>query len=170
MKLKAFLLTVLLSPLAFAGPGTHEAVKIPKDFEAMKKLIGTWEGKSKMGEKEENIALTYELTSGGTAISEKLMAGTPHEMLTVYHKEKDSVGMTHFCAMGNQPHMNLKKATDKTFDFEVTKPVGISSLKESHMHSLLITMEDPNTLKQDWTNWTNGKPDQTMTLNFKRKK
>src|SRR5690348_4687622 len=79
------------------------APKVSKNFESLKGLVGTWEGKTKMEGKEQDTKVAYELTSNGTALAEKLGSGTPHEMLTVYANRGENVEVTHFCALGNQP-------------------------------------------------------------------
>lgn len=160
-------LVLVLSSSALAAP-KHEAPEIPKDFEAMKSLVGTWEGTSKMGDKDEKVAIVYELTSGGTALTAKLGPGSPYEMVTVYHKQGKSVGMTHFCASGNQPQMVLKKTDGKFFAFEMNKNLGISSPKENHMHAVTLTLKDPDSLTEEWVNYENGKQSGTMVFNFKR--
>ena len=163
-------LIILISQVALAHPN-HEAPPMPKEFDTLKGLVGTWEGKAKMGgDKEELVKVVYELTSGGTAIVEKLMPGTPNEMVTVYHKDGKTLGMTHYCALGNQPHMMLKKADASTMVFEMTKVQGISSIKEPHMHAVTLTMPDKDTLNQEWTHFSDGKKSMTVHLSFKRKK
>jgi hypothetical protein len=158
-----------LSQSALAGPG-HQPAAMPKEFETLKKLVGTWEGKGKMhGDKEESLTLVYELTSGGTAITEKFMPGTPHEMISVYHKEGKGLAMTHYCSLGNHPMMVLKKADDTTMAFEMTKPVGVSSMKEMHMHALTLKMTDKDTLEEHWVNYENGKAKGNAVFSFKRK-
>src|SRR5262245_8705906 len=139
----AVLFVVCIASPAFASPGKehdHSAMK-PKtneSFEQMKKLIGTWEGTSKMGGKEEKVTATYELTSGGNAILEKLMAGTPHEMVSIYHPEGKTVAMTHYCMVGNQPKMVMKTSTPTSVAFEMKGASGIGSKKEMHMHAVDI--------------------------------
>ena len=90
-KLTSFTMIILLG-LAFGtlaayagenqmpGPVTHS-----KDFDRMKELVGTWEGKVDMGKGMESLKVTYELTSAGNAIMERFAAGQSHEMVTVYH-------------------------------------------------------------------------------------
>jgi hypothetical protein len=147
----------------FGGQHDHK-VAMPKEFEFVKGLVGTWEGTSKgMDGKEEKVSVIYELTSGGTAVVEKLMPGTPHEMVSVYHKDGNSIAMTHYCALGNAPQMALKKLGDKTIEFEMTKPIGISSPKEDHMHSVKLTKGD-NTLTQEWTSIEKGQKSKTPTV------
>jgi len=170
--MNAFLtiLALTFAPSAFAGM-THPAPTMPKSFDALKNLVGTWEGSSKMGDKVENVTVTYELTSGGTVIMERLMPGTPHEMVSVYHKEGKSLGMTHYCALGNQPHMKLKNsdATTMSFEMDMKTPVGITSPNEPHMHALKLTMADANSLNQEWTHYMNGKAGQSVVFAYKRK-
>jgi hypothetical protein len=71
--------------------------------------------------------------------------------------------------MGNHPEMKLKKADGNSIAFEMTKPAGISSMKETHMHAVTLTLTDANTLKQEWTSFEKGKKAETATFNFKRK-
>jgi hypothetical protein len=171
MKLTMAFLT-LISSMALASPEhkEHKPVAMPQEFETLKKLVGTWEGTTKMGDKETPISVVYELTSAGTAITEKLGPGTPMEMVSVYHKNGKSLAMTHYCAVGNAPQMNLKKADDKSIFFEMTKPIGVSSMKEMHMHSIKLTLNSGDSLTQEWTNYENGKKKETAVFTFTRKK
>lgn len=168
IKIIVLLLSATMTLLVTAD-AQHHAVPIPKELEAMKRLLGTWEGTNKMDGKEELVKVVYELTSGGTAITEKLMPGTPKEMISVYHKSGKSVAMTHYCAMGNQPHMNLKKSEGNSTQFEMSKPVGVSSINEPHMHAVTLTLLDPNTLKQEWVQFDNGKLKEIVSFNLTKK-
>jgi hypothetical protein len=172
MQLRAALASIVFVVALSAFAHEHPTPSIPKDLETMKKsLVGTWEGMSKMGEeKEQAISVVYEVTSGGTAITERLFPGTPHEMISVYHKDGDTVSMTHFCAFGNAPQMKLKKFDGKVMAFEMTKALGVSSMKEPHMHAVTLTLTDPDTLKQEWVNYMDGKKADVTVLTFKRKK
>jgi hypothetical protein len=164
-----FCILSLVSVNAFAGTGhDHQPPQVSKEFENMKSLIGTWEGKTVMEGKEMPVTVQYEATSGGTAIIETLGKGTPHEMVTVYANRGKEVHATHYCALGNQPQFKLKKATDNTFAFEMDGTKGISNKKEMHMHSVALTVAD-NKLKQEWTNMKDGKKDQTAIFEFTKK-
>jgi hypothetical protein len=169
MRISALIFALLVSPMAFAGP-EHEmpAPKIAPEFEQLKGLVGTWEGKTTMGGKEENVKVTYELTSGGTALVEKLGPGTPHEMVSVYSTRNNKVAMTHYCAIGNQPEMKLKKAGAGTFTFELDGTKGITDKKEMHMHGVVLTL-DGNTLKQEWTNYKDNKKGDVAVFTFTKK-
>jgi hypothetical protein len=171
MPTKSFLFSLLLcfSGLALGHPG-HQPPAMPKEFDQLKQLVGTWEGTTMMDGKEQKVIAVYEVTSGGTAVVERLFAGTPEEMVSVFHKEGKSLGMTHYCAIGNQPHMHLKKADGKSMAFEMTKPDGISSMKEAHMHAVTLTMADPDSLKEEWVQFADGSQKGTAAFTLKRKK
>ncbi len=168
MKLNAIvaIIGVALSFQALA----HEmpAPKLSKDFQALKALIGTWTGTTKMEGKDQPATVTYELTSGGTAIAEKLMPGTPHEMLTVYANRGDKVEVTHFCAVGNQPQMALKKASGGVYEFEMEGMKGINDKNEMHMHAIKLTLAGDK-LKQEWTNYNKGKKGEVAVFEFAKK-
>ena len=48
---------------------------------------------------------TFDLTSRGGAVVERLKVGTPTEMTTVYHLENGKLIGDHYCQLGNQPHL-----------------------------------------------------------------
>ncbi len=171
MKLFYALFVMLVTQMVAATPDhpQHAPVAMPKEFDVLKKLVGTWEGTTKMGDKEEKVTATYELTSGGTALMEKLGPGTPMEMVTIYHKDGKTLAMTHYCALGNQPQMKLKKADEKSISFEMTKPIGVASMKEPHMHAMAMKFDGDDTITHEWTSYDNGKKKDTAVFNFKRK-
>jgi hypothetical protein len=154
--------------LAVADSHDHPPAQVSKTFEAMKGLVGSWEGKTTMQGKEMTATVSYALTSGGTALIETLGAGTPHEMITVYANRGDKVFATHFCALGNQPEFKLKKATDNEFDFAMDGVHGISSKNEMHMHGVKLTLNG-NKLRQDWVNFDKGKVGERAIFEFARK-
>ncbi len=158
----------MASTLAVAHPPMTPP-EMPKDFQTLKGLVGTWEGTMTENGKEVPTKVVYELTSGGTAITEKLGPGTPHEMVSIYYQEGKTLGMTHYCAIGNHPHMTMKKADATSIQFEMKGTDGIASSKEMHMHGLTLTMPDSNTLKQEWVNFDKGKKNETAIFIFKRK-
>lgn len=167
MKTFAFIF-LFFGPLCFAGSGHDHPVKVSPTFEKMKALVGTWEGLNKMHDKTENIKVVYELTSGGTAMMETMMPGTPHEMLTVYANQGNTVSATHYCAIGNQPQMVLKKAEGNTFQFEMNGTGGLLNKNEEHMHAVTLSI-DGNKLKQEWTNYKDNKKGGMVVFEFTKK-
>jgi len=161
-------LGLVFAPLA-ADSGEYQkaAVTHSKDFERMKELVGAWEGKADMGKGMENIKATYELTSAGNAIVERLFAGQPHEMVTVYYDFDGRLSMTHYCSLGNQPHMELMNPGENSMMFVLSeKTPNLLSTEETHMHALTISFDGKDSITQTWSLYEKGekKSDVVITL------
>ena len=168
---------VLLSAMAFgpmtvlSGEQMGPPVTHSKDFERMKYLVGAWEGKADMGKGMETLRVTYELTSAGNAIVEKFAAGQPHEMVTVYHDFGGKLAMTHYCSLGNQPHMELKNPGENSMMFVLSeKNSGLVTLSEMHMHALTIAVEDKDSITQTWSLYDKGAKKSEVTVKLTRVK
>jgi hypothetical protein len=147
-----------------AAPITHS-----KDFERMKELVGTWEGKIDMGKGMELLKVTYELTSAGNAIVERFAAGQPHEMVTVYHDYNGKLTMTHYCSLGNQPHMELRNPGDNNMMFVLSeKNPGLVSLNETHMHALNVAVDGKDSITHIWTLYEKGMKKSDLVIKLAR--
>jgi hypothetical protein len=145
---------------------THSA-----DFDRMKGLVGVWEGKADMGKGMETLKVTYELTSAGNAIVERFAAGQPHEMVTVYHDRSGRLAMTHYCSLGNQPHMELTNPGETAMKFVLSdKDPGLASLNETHMHALTITVEGKDSISHTWTLYDKGVRKSDVSVKLTRTK
>jgi hypothetical protein len=143
------------------------------EFNRIKQLAGKWQGTMSGGEKghmPDLIVTEYKLTAGGSAVEETLTPGTPHEMVDMYHDQDGQLVMTHYCAMGTQPHMVLKSATPLAINLEMGPTPGINAAKDSHMHALTLEFPDANHLVQKWTSYANGKPAGTTIFTLARVK
>ena len=116
------------------------------EFERMKALVGTWQGKTDMGQGPIDITIRYRLLAGGSVLEERVFEGTPNEMITMYYDQGGKLAMTHYCMMGNRPGMVLKSSDTKSIKFDFDKTCGINPTKESHMHALTITFDDDDTI------------------------
>ena len=136
------------------------------EFERMKSLVGSWTGKTDMGQGPIDITLQYRLLAGGTILEERCFAGTPNEMVTMYYDQDGKLAMTHYCVMGNRPGMRLKSSDTKTIRFDFDKSCGINPKKESHMHALSISFDDANTITTNCKAIMDGKemPEKPTTL------
>jgi hypothetical protein len=135
-----------------------ETPKMPAEFDKVKALVGTWKGTADMGgDKPGEVTNTFELTSNGTAILEKVCAGSPHEMVSMYCSEGGKLTMTHYCSVGNQPKMSLMKSTDNSLVFSMKGTTGIKSAKDMHMHAMTITWKDKDHITEDWSMYIDGK-------------
>ena len=162
MKKALLFIVVILSAFAFgssafAGEKMGAPVAHSKDFDRMKGLVGVWEGKADMGKGVEQFKVTYELTSAGNAIVEKFAAGQPHEMVTIYHDYNGKLVLTHYCSLGNQPHMELTTSGDGAMLFALSeKAPNLVSLQETHMHAHGIVIDGKNSMTQTWTLYDKG--------------
>jgi len=154
----------------FAGEGQMGApVTHSKDFDRMKGLVGVWEGRVDMGHGMDQLKVAYELTSAGNAIVERFAAGKPHEMVTVYYDYNGMLAMTHYCSLGNQPHMELTTSGDNAMQFVLSeKAPNLVSLQEPHMHAHGIAMDGKNSMTQTWTLYDKGAKANEMSIKLTR--
>jgi len=138
------------------------------EFERMKSLVGTWQGTTDMGEGPIEMTLQYRLLAGGSVLEERVFAGTPHEMVTMYFDRDGKLALTHYCVMGNRPGMLLKSSDAKTLKFDFDKTCGINPAKESHMHSLTITFDDADTITSSCKAIIDGKEMEEHPTTLKR--
>jgi len=136
----------------------------------MKSLVGTWKGNADMGQGPMDFTVEYRLVSGGSAIEERIFAGTPKEMVTMYHDRKGRLQLTHYCMLGNQPGMLLKSADAKTIKFDFDPKCGLDEKSGMHMHALTIAFDDTDTITQDWKLFENGKLKDSHPFTLRRVK
>src|SRR3954470_21715927 len=120
MNIKITSLCTALLLAAFAGLNADEPTKKAgsPEFERMKSMIGTWTGKTDMGQGPVDMTIQYRLLAGGSVLEEKVFAGTPNEMTTMYYDQAGKLALTHYCMMGNRPGMLLKSSDAKTLNFD----------------------------------------------------
>ena len=128
------------------------------ECERMKTLVGTWSGKTDMGQGPVDLSITYRLIAAGSVLEERCFAGTPNEMVTMYYDKDGKLAMTHYCMLGNRPAMSLKGSDAKsiTFDFDGSC-CTIDPKKESHMHGLTIRFDNADTITTACTAIMDGK-------------
>ena len=148
---------VLAVGIVGAETPTHEPYSGSPEFERIKQLAGSWRGKSTMQGKLQDITITYEVTSAGSAVVAKHFPGTPYEMVSVFHDNGGKLSMTHYCALKNQPILGLKNATEKLIELEYTTGINIDQDKDTHMRSLSITFVGENHILEEWSMYKEGK-------------
>jgi len=127
------------------------------EFERLKTLVGTWQGKTDMGQGPVEMTVQYRLLAGGSVLEERVFSGTPHEMVTMYYEQGGKLALTHYCMFGNRPAMLLKSADSKSITFDFDKSCGINTATESHMHGLTIHFDDANTITTSCVAMMEGK-------------
>jgi hypothetical protein len=155
-----------LSLTTFAQEHEHiTPFKPSPEFEQMKKLVGKWEGTAG------TLPATTEfrLTGGGSAIMEIMGAGTPYEMVTMYHMDGSRFLATHYCAAHNQPRMAaVSGTTGNTVEFKYLDGTNIAPGFQ-HMENVKVTLADADHHNELWTSTEGGKSG-AMEFDFHRVK
>lgn len=139
-------------------------------FEHFKQLAGEWVGK-KAGKGGHDLTVQYKVTAAGSAVVETIMPGTDHEMVSVIHPDGDNLLLTHYCMLGNQPHMKANARADgNTVAFKFVKATNLKSAKAMHMHDVTFTFVDQDTLHTEWIHFVDGQPGDPVVFDLKRKK
>jgi hypothetical protein len=157
---------LVLSALALAANAAEDKKEPAKPAEKdagldrFKALEGNWVGK--------DVKVSYKVTSKGSAVVETI-DGDHGEMITVIHQDGDALALTHYCAIGNQPHMKANHATEgKSVAFKFTGASNLKSDKDMHMHDVTYTFVDKDTLKAEWTHYMDGKEGGKVMFELKR--
>jgi hypothetical protein len=170
-KLGLVAVAIAIVGLAANGRAQDKAKAKPSQLESLKKLAGEWTGKGLHSDHEMDAAVTYKVTSGGTALVETLDPGGEHEMVTVYHQDGDNLVLTHYCMLGNQPRMKAEKSENaKKLVFQFAGAGNMQSDKDPHMHDMTLEILGNDHIKSTWTFYQDGKPNGKATFDLKRKK
>jgi len=168
----------LLAALGFASASASERQEPRKEsgknsaLELFKQLAGEWVGKEiEGGHDGGDVHVKYKVTSGGSTVVETMFPDTEHEMVTVVHPDGDSLMLTHYCMLGNQPRMKSDGKVDgNQVAFKFAGASNMKSEKDMHMHEVTFTFIDKDTLKSEWTHYNDGKPGGKVAFVLKRKK
>jgi hypothetical protein len=138
-------------------------------LEKLKAMQGEWSftGSSEM---PEGGTVRYTTVSAGSAVMEELFPGTPHSMVTMYHLENGRLALTHYCAMGNQPHMVAANGgTADKLRFECSGNTSVKCPTEAHMHAAEIDFHPDGKVQARWSSLADGKPDHGAVFDLQRK-
>ena len=169
-------IALLIAPLLLAvtTAGAEEAPKAKPgspEFERMKSLVGTWTGKSDMGNGPVEVKIEYRLIAGGSVLEERIAPGTPMEMVSMYYDKNGKLAMTHYCILGNRPEMAVKSSDAKSITFDLDAACcSFDPKKESHMSGTTIRFDDANTITSSCKGVMDGKEMPQHETVFKRVK
>jgi hypothetical protein len=139
-------------------------------FDALKKLAGDWVQIGKDGKPTDTIFSSIRVTANGSVVQETMMPGTPKEMVTMYHLDGPDLVLTHYCMLGNQPHM--KAQADSTANRLVFKAVSVGNLKsedDNYMSQATIKLVSNDRLEAEWASSKEGKECHKVNFELARK-
>jgi hypothetical protein len=155
--------------LASAADSAAGALSARQALDRLKALAGEWQG-TMMTKDGPPAAVRYEVVSGGHTVMERLFPGTDHEMISMYHLDGDRLVLTHFCAMGNQPRMQLERGTAQELTFTFAGGSNLDPQKDPHIHGGRLALPDADQLQAEWFVYTAGKQTATHKIFLTRKR
>ncbi len=155
MKSARFIVAVLaaaLSTVAFAQSNTPQSVAVASSeaqnsFDKLKALAGSWEGTF------EGVPLhvTLRVTSMGNTLMHEMKGGGPEDPITMFNLDGDQLVLTHYCDMGNQPHMVGTTSPDgKTITFNFISASNLLSSQMGHMQRVTFSFIDADHHTEKW--------------------
>lgn len=134
------------------------------NFEKLKQLEGKWKGTKPDGK---TVKVSFEITSGGSAVVETMMPEGEPNMVSVYHMNAGKLMMTHYCSAGNQPRMEASVTADENIDFNFVDATNLENKFEGHMQGLKVIFVDENHFNQVW-NWSEDGKETPSTFEYKK--
>lgn len=137
---------------ASQGPRTvvHNAQAQANLFDKLKPLAGTWEGDV---EGKRQTAVVSKVTSNGSVFCETMLPGSDHEMTNMYHMDGDTLVLTHYCAIGNQPRMRCTgQKAPNVFVFAYDDATNVAP-GQMYMGEMTLTIIDNNHIRQTWRSY-----------------
>lgn len=136
-------------------------------FEKMKSLAETWTSTvdGKPG------STTIRVVSNGTAIEETMTSPDDTQMVSMYTPDGNRLLMTHYCSMGNQPHLETGPVapSDTKYSFVYKGATNLASPSAAHISHLTLQLIDNDHFTETWTFAENGK-DNSETMQYTRQK
>lgn len=160
----------LVSLLAYFVSAQNSAApaRAAHAFDKLKTLAGDWQGTGSDGKMR---TVSYQLAAGGTALVETLTPEGEPSMVSLYHRDGETLMMTHYCSASNQPRMRaeIPPGDLNTLEFVFVDVTNLAKPTDGHIHGLTLTLEDADHLAQTWTWRENGKEvSDTFTLSRKK--
>ena len=161
--------------LALMLTGGAAAADEKSVMEKLAALEGDWMYLDENGEESDMIGSTFRLTAAGSALVEVMAPGSPegYEMVNMYHADGDRVLMTHYCAAGNQPRMEVIATDDENrLELKFESVTNLASPDANHMHHAEYTFHGDDRLTTRWWSMQDGKIDEEthVTIELQRKK
>lgn len=131
----------------------------------LKTLTGDWQAGARdhhsTGAQASSNAsgLTFRTKAAGSAVVQTTGVGTRNEMETVFHMDGDKLLLTHYCALQNAPVLRFQKS-DKPGEIKFVFEGGTNfdPSVDAHFHEGTFQVINKDTVEQNFTVFSNGKP------------
>lgn len=141
---------------SFALASESERAASVSNFDRIKALTGDWYlvGGNRLGkELAPDLTkpfLSYEISSGGHSVIEKLFVSTPKEMTTVYYLSNGHLMMDHYCSLGNQPRMVANPSAEDEIAFRLVDVGNMANPDDLHISSHALEFRASGELVAHW--------------------
>jgi hypothetical protein len=147
-------LILLASSLALTAVHGADPINARTVFAKLQTLVGEWEGKTEAGRV---LKVSYRLTANNSVLVETWTLGPKRESLTLYHLDNENLIATHYCALGNQPRLQLKEGgSASVFTFEFVSATNLPKPELAHQHRFEMELLQPNSFARSETYMENG--------------
>ena len=149
---------------------------VANDDDVMSKLTaleGEWILLDENGQETGVIGSSFRLTAAGSALVELMFPGNPdgHEMVNMYHADGERVLMTHYCAAGNQPRLEVRSTDDENrLELRFESITNLSSPEADHMHQAEYVLQGEDRLTTHWYSMKDGQITEESPTIFKLKR
>ena len=149
---------------------------VANDDDVMSKLTaleGEWILLDESGQETGVIGSSFRLTAAGSALVELMFPGNPdgHEMVNMYHADGERVLMTHYCAAGNQPRLEVRATNDENrLELGFESITNRSSPEADHMHQAEYVLQGEDRLTTHWYSMKDGQITEESPTTFKLKR
>ena len=134
-------------------------------MEHLKSLEGDWMLVDESGEATDQVASRFELTAGTTVVRELMFPGDAHEMMNVFHADGERVLMTHYCAAGSQPRLEVVATGDgKNLMLKFESITNLANPDDHFMHHAEYTWKDEGRLVTTWYGSEKGEISEETTV------
>ena len=136
-------------------------------------LEGEWIMLDENGKETGVVGASFRLTSGGSAVMERMFPDSPdgHEMVNMYHADGERVLMTHYCAAGNQPRMEVRGTGDENrLELQFDSITNLSSSQDHYMHHAEYILHGEDRLTTHWYSKKDGRITEESPTTFELKR
>jgi hypothetical protein len=119
-------------------------------WEKIKSLVGEWDGYAVENSQKMPVHISVRMTANGSAVMHWIDAGTPHEMVTMFHMDQAELLATHYCSAHNQPRLRATpsaKPTQVVFEFKDGTNIHPG---DGYMRQLVLTFIDADHHNETW--------------------
>lgn len=105
------------------------------------------------------VGASFRLTSAGSAVLERMFPDSPdgHEMVNMYHADGERVLMTHYCAAGNQPRLEVRATDDENrLELRFDSITNLASSTDHYMHHAEYILSGKDRLTTRWFSMKDG--------------